>query len=113
MLSCPASRFIIWYTKGSASSITEIYGLLNASGGLSAIWSSVGLALRRGCMEEFLYSIGCTPETEDPSNKLLDLEIQAAVAAGDWICGRGLLLEVGGNWRCWWDGRGKPAKASP
>jgi ubiquinone/menaquinone biosynthesis C-methylase UbiE len=53
---------------------TEIYGLLNASGVFCNL-EHVGSPSPR-LHEEFLYSIGCTPETEDPSNKLLDLEIQ-------------------------------------
>ncbi|MFZ0416675.1 MAG: class I SAM-dependent methyltransferase [Candidatus Sulfotelmatobacter sp.] len=53
---------------------TEIYGLLNA-GGVFCNLEHVASPTPR-LHEEFLYSIGYTPETEDPSNKLLDLEIQ-------------------------------------
>jgi len=41
---------------------------------------------------EFLEAISCTEE--DPSNKLLDLETQLGWAARDWLCGRGLPLEM-------------------
>jgi tRNA (cmo5U34)-methyltransferase len=53
---------------------TEIYGLLNASGVFCNLEHVASPTPR--LHEEFLYSIGYTPETEDPSNKLLDLEIQ-------------------------------------
>ncbi|MGA2020601.1 MAG: class I SAM-dependent methyltransferase [Candidatus Sulfotelmatobacter sp.] len=53
---------------------TEIYGLLNA-GGVFCNLEHVASPTPR-LHEEFLYSIGYTPETEDPSNKLLDLETQ-------------------------------------
>jgi tRNA (cmo5U34)-methyltransferase len=53
---------------------TEIYGLLNA-GGVFCNLEHVASPTPQ-LHEEFLYSIGYTPETEDPSNKLLDLETQ-------------------------------------
>jgi tRNA (cmo5U34)-methyltransferase len=53
---------------------TEIYGLLNA-GGVFCNLEHVASATPR-LHEEFLHHIGYTLETEDPSNKLLDLEIQ-------------------------------------
>jgi tRNA (cmo5U34)-methyltransferase len=53
---------------------TEIYGLLNAGGVFCNLEHMASPTPR--LHEEFLYSIGYTPETEDPSNKLLDLETQ-------------------------------------
>jgi tRNA (cmo5U34)-methyltransferase len=52
----------------------EIYALLN-SGGVFCNLDHVASATLR-LHEEFLREIGKTPETEDPSNKLFDLEIQ-------------------------------------
>ncbi|MGC1161610.1 MAG: class I SAM-dependent methyltransferase [Candidatus Sulfotelmatobacter sp.] len=52
----------------------EIYGLLDPSGVFCNL-EHVASPTRR-LHEEFLYSIGYTVETEDPSNKLLDLETQ-------------------------------------
>ena len=50
---------------------------------------------------QFLTKIGYTPENEDPSNKLLDVETQLGYAR-DWLCRCRLLLEVVGvssiNW---------------
>jgi tRNA (cmo5U34)-methyltransferase len=53
---------------------TEIYGLLNSGG----IFCNVEhVASPTPCLhEEFLHCIGVTPETEDPSNKLLDVQTQ-------------------------------------
>jgi tRNA (cmo5U34)-methyltransferase len=53
---------------------SEIHGLLNA-GGVFCNLEHVSSPTPR-LHEEFLYRIGYTPETEDPSNKLLDLETQ-------------------------------------
>jgi tRNA (cmo5U34)-methyltransferase len=53
---------------------TEIYGLLN-TGGVFCNLEHVASPTPR-LHEEFLSHIGKTPETEDPSNKLLDLQIQ-------------------------------------
>jgi SAM-dependent methyltransferase len=53
---------------------TEIYTLLNAGGvfcNLEHVASATPLL-----HEEFLNALGLTAETEDPSNKLLDLQIQ-------------------------------------
>jgi len=52
----------------------EIYALLN-SGGVFCNLEHVASPTQR-LHEEFLQSIGYTVETEDPSNKLLDLETQ-------------------------------------
>jgi tRNA (cmo5U34)-methyltransferase len=52
----------------------EIHGLLNSGGvfcNLEHVASPTQLL-----HEEFLHSIGVTPETEDPSNKLLDVKTQ-------------------------------------
>ena len=53
---------------------TEIYTLLNA-GGVFCNLEHVASATPR-LHEEFLNALGLTAETEDPSNKLLDLQIQ-------------------------------------
>ena len=53
---------------------TEIYGLLNA-GGVFCNLEHVASPTPR-LHEEFLYRLGNTVETEDPSNILLDLETQ-------------------------------------
>jgi tRNA (cmo5U34)-methyltransferase len=52
----------------------EIFARLN-SGGVFCNLEHVASATP-ALHEEFLRHIGCTPDTEDPSNKLLDLEIQ-------------------------------------
>ncbi len=53
---------------------TEIYGLLNA-GGVFCNLEHVASPTPR-LHEEFLDALGLTAETEDPSNKLLDLQMQ-------------------------------------
>jgi tRNA (cmo5U34)-methyltransferase len=55
---------------------SEIYSLLNA-GGVFCNLEHVASPTQR-LHEEFLHRIGYTVETEDPSNKLLDLETQLA-----------------------------------
>lgn len=52
----------------------EIFAMLN-SGGVFCNLEHVASATPR-LHEEFLTSLGNTPETEDPSNKLLELEMQ-------------------------------------
>jgi tRNA (cmo5U34)-methyltransferase len=52
----------------------EIYGLLNPGGGFCNL-EHVASPTQR-LHDEFLERIGFTVETEDPSNKLLDVEIQ-------------------------------------
>lgn len=52
----------------------EVYGLLNA-GGVFCNLEHVASPTQR-LHEEFLHGIGFTAETEDPSNKLLDVEAQ-------------------------------------
>jgi len=53
---------------------TEIYGLLN-SGGVFCNLEHVASPTQR-LHEEFLHALRLTTETEDPSNRLLDLETQ-------------------------------------
>jgi tRNA (cmo5U34)-methyltransferase len=53
---------------------TEIFGLLNAGGAFCNLEHVASPSAR--LHEEFLLRIGFTVETEDPSNKLLDLETQ-------------------------------------
>jgi tRNA (cmo5U34)-methyltransferase len=53
---------------------SEIHGLLNP-GGVFCNLEHVASPTSR-LHEEFLHGIGYTPETEDPSNKLLDMETQ-------------------------------------
>ena len=69
----PASPFIISSTNGSAL-YAEIYARLNP-GGVFCNLEHVASPTPQ-LHEEFLHRIGCTPETEDPSNQLLDLETQ-------------------------------------
>ena len=53
---------------------SEVYGLLNAGGVFCNLEHVSSPTLR--LHEEFLHRIGFTVETEDPSNKLLDVETQ-------------------------------------
>jgi SAM-dependent methyltransferase len=53
---------------------TEIYSLLNAGGAFCSLEHVASPTPR--LHEEFLNALGLTAETEDPSNKLLDLQIQ-------------------------------------
>ncbi len=52
----------------------EIFGLLNAGGAFCNLEHVASPTAR--LHEEFLHGIGYTIETEDPSNKLLDMEMQ-------------------------------------
>jgi SAM-dependent methyltransferase len=81
---------------------SEIYGLLNSGGVFCNLEhvASPTLALH----EEYLRSIGQSTETEDPSNKLLDIETQLTwlreIGFGDVDCHwkwRELALMVGGK----------------
>jgi hypothetical protein len=58
----------------NGAATTEIYTLL-APGGVFCNLEHVA-SVTRELHEEFLHRIGYTSETEDPSNKLLDLETQ-------------------------------------
>jgi tRNA (cmo5U34)-methyltransferase len=53
----------------------EIFGLLNPGGGMFLNLEHVASPTAR-LHEGFLMQLDLTPETEDPSNKLLDLELQ-------------------------------------
>jgi tRNA (cmo5U34)-methyltransferase len=52
----------------------EVHGLLNAGGAFCNLEHVASPTTR--LHEEFLHAIGFTIETEDPSNKLLDVEVQ-------------------------------------
>ena len=79
----------------------EIYGLLNP-GGVFCNLEHVASPTPR-LHQEFLERIGFTVETEDPSNKLLDVETQL-----EWLREIGFVdvdcAGSGGSWRCWRDG---------
>lgn len=72
VISCFAIHHVEHERKRALYS--EIYGVLNA-GGVFCNLEHVASPTPR-LHEEFLHGIGFTVETEDPSNKLLDLETQ-------------------------------------
>ncbi len=72
VVSCFAIHHLLHERKRAL--YAEIYGLLN-SGGVFCNLEHVASPTPR-LHDEFLFRIGDTPETEDPSNKLLDLETQ-------------------------------------
>jgi tRNA (cmo5U34)-methyltransferase len=72
IVSCFAIHHLVHERKRALYS--EIYGLLN-SGGVFCNLEHVASPTPQ-LHEEFLHGIGYTVETEDPSNKLLDLETQ-------------------------------------
>jgi len=72
VISCFAIHHLVHERKRALYS--EIYGVLNA-GGVFCNLEHVASPTAR-LHEEFLRGIGFTVETEDPSNKLLDLETQ-------------------------------------
>jgi SAM-dependent methyltransferase len=72
VVSCFAIHHLVHERKRGL--YAEIHGLLNA-GGVFCNLEHVA-SPTQPLHEEFLYRIGNTPETEDPSNKLLDLETQ-------------------------------------
>jgi SAM-dependent methyltransferase len=69
----------------------EIYDLLGP-GGVFCNLEHVASPTHR-LHEEFLLSIGYTPETEDPSNKLLEVETQL-----QWLCEIGF-VDVDCHWK--------------
>ena len=72
VVSCFAIHHLVHERKRAL--YAEIHGLLN-SGGIFCNLEHVASPTQR-LHEEFLQRIGYTVETEDPSNKLLDLETQ-------------------------------------
>jgi tRNA (cmo5U34)-methyltransferase len=72
VVSCFAIHHLVHERKRTL--YTEIYGLLNP-GGVFCNLEHVSSSSAR-LHEEFLHRIGYTVETEDPSNKLLELETQ-------------------------------------
>ena len=74
MRSCRVLRFITLYTIEKKSLYSEIFDRLTP-GGVFANLEHVASPNQKVHIQ-FLNKIGHTPETEDPSNKLLDLESQ-------------------------------------
>lgn len=72
VVSCFAIHHLLHERKRAL--YAEIHGLLNP-GGVFCNLEHVASPTTR-LHEEFLYCIGYSPETEDPSNKLLELETQ-------------------------------------
>jgi tRNA (cmo5U34)-methyltransferase len=72
IISCFAIHHLVHERKRAL--YAEIYGLLN-SGGVFCNLEHVASPTPR-LHEEFLHGIGYTVKTEDPSNKLLDVETQ-------------------------------------
>jgi SAM-dependent methyltransferase len=89
VISCFAIHHVVHERKRAL--YAEIHGLLNP-GGVFCNLEHVASPTPR-LHEEFLQRIGFTVETEDPSNKLLDVETQL-----QWLCEIGF-VEVDCHWK--------------
>lgn len=89
VVSCFAIHHLVHERKREL--YAEVYGLLNA-GGVFCNLEHVASPTQR-LHEEFLHGIGYSVETEDPSNKLLDVETQLG-----WL--RGIdFVDVDCHWK--------------